>query len=174
VADTMLGEVRAERFAASRIRVHGDMHLGQVLLSGRDWVFLDFEGEPSRSPTERRLKRTAVVDLAGLIRSLDYAVHHALGIVAERGLLRPEAHEVAEVCGRVWQWRVTSELIAGYRAAVAGSGIVPDNADEFARLLEPLLVDRLLAEIRHHVVVDPERAEVSIRSLDRLLGSGRL
>ncbi len=174
VADTMLGEVRAERFAASRIRVHGDMHLGQVLLSGRDWVFLDFEGEPSRSPTERRLKRTAVVDLAGLIRSLDYAVHHALGMVADQGLLRPEAHEVADTCGRVWQWRVTSELIGGYRSAVAGSGIVPDDPAQFARLLEPMLVDRLLQEIRHHVVADPMRAEVSIRSLDRLLHSGRL
>jgi maltose alpha-D-glucosyltransferase / alpha-amylase len=174
VADTMLAEVRSARFAASRIRIHGDMHLGQVLLSGRDWVFLDFEGEPSRSPTERRLKRASVVDLAGLIRSLDYAVHHALGTVADRGMLRSEAGPVADACGLVWQWRVTSELIGGYRAAMSGSGIVPDDAEEFARLLEPLLVDRLLQEIRHHVVMDPVLAEVSIRSLDRLLQSGRL
>ncbi len=145
-----------------------------MLLSGRDWVFLDFEGEPSRSPTERRIKRSSVVDLAGLIRSLDYAVHHALGVVSERGSLRPDVHEVAAACGRVWQWRVTSELIGGYRDAVAGSGIVPDDSGEFSRLLEPLLVDRLLQEIRHHVVVDPQRAGVSIRSLDRLLASGRL
>lgn len=174
VADTMLGEVRTHRFDASRIRVHGDLHLGQVLLSGRDWVFLDFEGEPSRSPTERRIKRSSVVDLAGLIRSLDYAVHHALVVVSERGSLRPDVHEVAAACGRVWQWRVTSELIGGYRNAVAGSGIVPDDTGEFSRLLEPLLVDRLLQEIRHHVVADPQRAGVSIRSLDRLLASGRL
>ena len=58
---------------AQRIRCHGDYHLGQVLWTGKDFVIIDFEGEPSRSLGHRRLKRPAAVDLAGLIRSFHYA-----------------------------------------------------------------------------------------------------
>ena len=58
---------------AERIRCHGDFHLGQVLWTGKDFVIIDFEGEPSRSLGQRRLKRPAVVDLAGMVRSFHYA-----------------------------------------------------------------------------------------------------
>ncbi len=58
---------------AERIRCHGDYHLGQVLWTGKDFVIIDFEGEPSRSLGRRRLKRPAVVDLAGMVRSFHYA-----------------------------------------------------------------------------------------------------
>ncbi len=58
---------------AQRIRCHGDFHLGQVLWTGKDFVIIDFEGEPARSLGQRRLKRSAVVDLAGMVRSFHYA-----------------------------------------------------------------------------------------------------
>jgi maltose alpha-D-glucosyltransferase / alpha-amylase len=169
-----LASVLEPRFDAARIRVHGDLHLGQVLLSGRDWVVIDFEGDPSRPPTERRLKRTSLVDLAGLIRSFDYAVSAAVRSAAERGVLRPEDHRMVSESGRLWMWRVVAELVAAYRAALAGSGIVPDDPAEFSRLLGPLLVDELLRELRWHVTHRPDLAGVSARSLDRLLGSLRL
>ena len=167
--DELLGEVRSPRFAAQRIRIHGDLHLGQILVSGRQWVFLDFEGEPSRSPTERRIKRTALVDLAGLMRSFDYAAHHAMQALGERGLLRPGQRRAAAAWGRVWQTRVTAEMISAYRATLADSAIVPADSAEFSRLLEPLLVDRMLQEIRHHVVHDPRWAGVALASLNHLV-----
>ena len=61
------------RIEAQRIRCHGDYHLGQVLWTGKDFVIIDFEGEPTRSLGQRRLKRPAAVDLAGMIRSFHYA-----------------------------------------------------------------------------------------------------
>jgi maltose alpha-D-glucosyltransferase/alpha-amylase len=170
--DAILGDVRAPRFDAQRIRIHGDLHLGQILVQGRDWVFTDFEGEPSRSPTERRIKRTALVDVAGLLRSFDYAVAHALQVVADRGVLRTGEDTTAARWGQVWQARVSAAVLAAYRTTMDGSGIVPDDADEFVRLLRPLVVDRLLQEIRHHVIHDPHRAGIAIRTLGGMVAGG--
>ena len=85
--------VRSHRIDVSRIRVHGDYHLGQVLHAGRDFVIIDFEGEPSRSPTERRIKRSAAVDVAGMVRSFQYATAAGLRAMEERGMVRPEQRD---------------------------------------------------------------------------------
>ena len=67
------GSITTVTADAQRIRCHGDYHLGQVLWTGKDFVIIDFEGEPARSLGQRRLKRPAAVDLAGMIRSFHYA-----------------------------------------------------------------------------------------------------
>src|SRR5207244_11841507 len=61
-----------------KIRVHGDYHRGQTLRTESGFVVLDFEGEPARPIAERRRKQSALVDVAGMLRSLDYAVHATL------------------------------------------------------------------------------------------------
>ena len=67
------------KIAAKKIRIHGDYHLGQVLFTGKDFIIIDFEGEPARAMSERRLKRSPLRDVAGMIRSFHYAAFTALG-----------------------------------------------------------------------------------------------
>ena len=73
-----LGSLNRAPLTAMRIRCHGDYHFGQVLYTGKDFVIIDYEGEPARPLAERRAKHIPIVDLAGMIRSFHYAAHAAL------------------------------------------------------------------------------------------------
>src|SRR5205807_2279143 len=91
--------VMSRKIIATKIRTHGDYHLGQVLNTGKDFVILDFEGEPSRSLGERKMKRSPLCDVAGMIRSFHYAAHSAL---RKHGTLRGGDAEFVEPWAESW------------------------------------------------------------------------
>ena len=70
--------IQTQRISAVRMRCHGDYHLGQVLFTGKDFYIIDFEGEPARPLSERRLKHSPIQDVAGMLRSFYYASNNAL------------------------------------------------------------------------------------------------
>ena len=117
--------LRTRKLDAARIRVHGDLHLGQALWTGRDVVFIDFEGEPGRSIGERSIKRSPLADVAGMLRSFDYAGRVALATSAERGRTRATDAEFLE------RWRRTAT------ARHAGALLVDATARRCARARRP-------------------------------------
>src|SRR5437867_6243211 len=87
------------RIGGSRIRGHGDYHLGQVLYTGNDFVIIDFEGEPARPLTERRIKRPGLRDVASMLRSFHYAAEVARLDLAERGVTEIDSDAFRELEG---------------------------------------------------------------------------
>ncbi len=120
--DALLGALRDLRSDGKRIRVHGDLHLGHVLDTGNDVVFLDFEGDLGQPLSERRLKRPPLADLASLVRSIHFAAHWPR---MERELLAAEqgARSSMSAWSRFWfQW-MAAACIKGYRTASDGAGL---------------------------------------------------
>jgi maltokinase len=140
------------------IRNHGDYHLGQVLWTGDDWVVLDFEGEPARSLSERRQKRSPLRDVAGMLRSFAY-VASASPIL--RGIDPPPGFEE----------RAREEFMAGYLAEV-DTGLLPPSEEALERLLTVFELEKAVYELRYELDNRPEWVAIPVAGIERLLGAG--
>jgi maltose alpha-D-glucosyltransferase/alpha-amylase len=154
-----------------RIRCHGDYHLGQVLYTGNDFVIIDFEGEPARPLSERRLKRSPLRDVAGMLRSFDYAAHTALFGSAEQGAIRAADVPELEPWARFWRQWASSAFLRAYLPPVRQKGLVPVGREEFATLLRVLLLDKSVYELGYELNNRPAWARVPIRGILDLLGA---
>ena len=144
---------------ASRIRVHGDYHLGQVLHAGRDFVIIDFEGEPSRSPTERRIKRGALTDVAGIVRSFQYAAEAGLRDqqAPRAGAARPArgARGAGPGVADLGHDRASS---APTSTEADGHPFVPTDPADTHALLTAYVLDKALYEVRYDLDHRPDWA----------------
>jgi maltose alpha-D-glucosyltransferase/alpha-amylase len=160
------------RLTARRIRVHGDYHAGQVLYTGRDVVIIDFEGEPARPLSERRRKRSALVDVAGMIRSFHYAAHGLLLDPAASGSsARTLDLPALEPWVSFWYQWVAATFLRGYRQAADGAIFVPTTDDEFARLLDAFLLEKAIYEVAYELNNRPDWIRIPLRGIRELLVS---
>ena len=153
-----------------RIRVHGDLHLGQVLSTGNDFVILDFEGEPARPLTERRLKRSVLRDVAGMLRSFHYAAYSAIPEAVERGQVREEQRrELLEDAAERWVACVSGSFLRGYLDAVDGTELLPRDPEALRAALDAHLLEKACYEIQYELDHRPDFVEVPIVGVRRLL-----
>jgi maltose alpha-D-glucosyltransferase/alpha-amylase len=147
-----------------RIRIHGDLHLGQILMAQQDVVFVDFEGEPARSIDERRRKDSPWRDVAGLIRSFDYAVEAAARNMPER-----PAASVPRTERDATRWlKVAQEIFIEAYLQHAPAEIV--GGDEGRRRLLPLyLISKALYEVNYELDNRPAWVGIPLRSLIAIL-----
>ena len=151
-----------------RIRCHGDFHLGQVLFKGDDFVIIDFEGEPGRAMSERRLRRTPLRDVAGMIRSFNYAVHDVLIEQAASGL-RDRGGSNLEVWGRFWTASVSASYLRGYLDLAAPAGLVPSSPEQLELLLSVCLLEKAVYEIGYELSSRPDWLRIPLRGVIELL-----
>jgi len=160
------------QLSGMRIRCHGDYHLGQVLFTGKDFVIIDFEGEPARPLSQRRLKRSPLTDVAGMLRSFSYAADTALFNELARGTVPPERTPELEVLGRVWRSWVSATFLKEYLLTMEESPVLPGSSEERGLLLDVLLLEKALYEVNYELNNRPEWLRIPLRGvLHELAGS---
>jgi trehalose synthase-fused probable maltokinase len=155
-------DVRERLSALSRIgaggrviRTHGDYHLGQVMLTERGWVILDFEGEPARTLPERRQKRSPLRDVAGMLRSFSY-VAAAGEILGTR--VMPED----------WESRARAAFLEGYFAEV-DPALLPPGQESTEKLLSVFELEKAVYELNYEINNRPDWVGIPVQSILRLL-----
>jgi len=150
---------------AAKIRIHGDYHLGQVLYTGKDFIITDFEGEPARALSERKLKRSALRDVAGMMRSFQYAAYSALWQPA----MRKEDVPFLETWANLWYRQISSVFLQSYSKTTAGTIFIPQNSDDLQIMLEAYLLDKAVYEIGYELNNRPTWVVIPIRGIKHIL-----
>jgi len=164
-----LKSVTSQRIDCDRIRTHGDYHLGQVLFTGNDFYIIDFEGEPQRPLTQRRLKRLGLRDVAGMIRSYHYAVVMAFHQVRETGLDEDQSAELLGWAHALHRW-MSAAFLEDYLDILEGSSIIPARPDQLRLLLDAHVVEKAAYELEYEINNRPDWVEIPLRGILDTLG----
>ena len=154
--------------AALKTRHHGDYHLGQVLIAENDFIIIDFEGEPGRSLQQRRRKHSPLRDVAGMLRSFDYAMHAA---VLEMSIAQPNAWEVLQPRGVEWRECASAAFLAGYRQALEDCLAYPQETRHGRQLIDLFVLEKALYELRYEMDNRPEWVGVPLDGLYGILSA---
>jgi maltose alpha-D-glucosyltransferase/alpha-amylase len=157
------------RIRAKRIRCHGDYHLGQILYTGRDFVIIDFEGEPARTVGERRIKRSAFRDVAGMLRSFQYAAATVFVTRVVNRMVRAEEAAALEPWTRLWEQWTSSAFVRAYLETTAGAGLLPAAKDELEVLLTGDMLEKAVYELGYELNNRPDWIWIPIRGISQLV-----
>ena len=150
----------------AKTRVHGDYHLGQVLVVKDDFHILDFEGEPARSLEERRAKGSPAKDVAGMLRSFDYA---AWAATMRLGELEKESAARALPEAMAWRNAACAAFLDAYKAEMEGVPSWPADEEAAQRLMHLFLLEKALYEIRYEAANRPGWLGIPVRGLASVL-----
>jgi maltose alpha-D-glucosyltransferase/alpha-amylase len=174
-------ELNSRTIRAARIRIHGDYHLGQVLWTGKDFLIIDFEGEPLRSVGERRLKRSPMRDVAGMVRSFDYAAWS--GMLRHLELVSTQAQTAGRVAqsdrdirgARIWSAWLAREFVRVYieRLRAVRPDLVSPSLADSELVLKTWTLEKALYEVRYELNSRPDWIEIPLRAVLELLDSPR-
>jgi len=155
-------QVYSHKMDLMKIRIHGDYHLGQILFTGKDLVILDFEGEPAKRYSERRLKFSALRDVAGIIRSFNYAGYGSLFL---EGQARREDIEMLEPYAELWSHYMAGFFMEAYLEKVKGTLLIPDNKEDLKILLDVFLLSKVFYELNYELNNRPDWVLIPIKGI---------
>ena len=155
-----------KKISSMKTRFHGDYHLGQALFTGNDFIIIDFEGEPDRTISERRHKRSPVRDIAGMIRSFHYAIFNAL---LKHASVRPEDIAVLEPWTELWYCYVSGIFLESYMKTAENAVFMPGEREETGILLEVFLLEKAVYELGYELNNRPDWLVIPIRGIKQIL-----
>ncbi len=151
----------------TRMRIHGDYHLGQVLYTGKDFVIIDFDGDAAVSTQERRRKRSPLRDVAKMMRSLRYAAFHA----RLHSVVRPEDQARLEPWEQTWTDWTHAGFLRGYFERAQGQTFLPATEDALGMLLDRHIFARTLHELQDWTAGGADSIELPLADILRMLGT---
>ena len=154
---------------AMRARIHGDYHLGQVLYTGSDFVIIDFEGEPARSLAERQTKRSPLQDVAGMMRSFEYAAFAPLLGTAGSQDRYSDLQRFAP-WAEAWCGWATGRFLKAYFDTSGSAIYLPPDPDEATKLLKLHLLEKAIYELGYELNNRPNWVGIPLKGISRLLG----
>ncbi len=159
------------RTSIVRIRTHGDLHLGQVLYTGKDFIIIDFEGEPARPLTERRRKRPGLRDVAGMLRSFHYAAFGTLLEETRSGALGGRDFASMEPWAKLWQEWTSWAFLKAYLETAGESPIVPSDPAELKALLDAFVLDKAIYELGYELNNRPDWVTIPLHGIEQIVGA---
>jgi maltose alpha-D-glucosyltransferase/alpha-amylase len=151
---------------AMRTRIHGDYHLGQVLRASSDFVIIDFEGEPARPIAERRVKRSPLQDVAGMLRSFHYAAFAPL--LGENKMPVEDTREMSAWADS-WNTWVADRFMAKYFATAALGSFLPQSKEETRTILDLHLLEKAIYELGYELNNRPTWVGIPLQGIFKLL-----
>lgn len=162
--------VRTTKITASRIRCHGDYHLGQVLYTGNDFCIIDFEGEPARSIGERKLKKSPLRDVAGMLRSFHYAVFASLFSRNQRGGMSPETLKHVDSVTQFWHRWVCAIFLKAYLETAGPAAFIPRQEKQLRVMLEAFILEKAVYELGYELNNRPGWVKIPLQGISHLAG----
>ncbi len=147
---------------AQKTRYHGDFHLGQTLAVKNDFFIIDFEGEPARPLADRRLKSSPLRDVAGMIRSFDYASFTAVRQLAEA---RPAAEPIMLQLAEHWRQRAVDGFRAAYRKAMRGCPSYPTSKTQARRIVRFFTLEKAIYEVSYELANRPGWVDIPLKGV---------
>lgn len=158
-----------KKIQAVRIRVHGDFHLGQVLYTGNDFVIMDFEGEPARPLGERRLKRSPLRDVAGMLRSFHYAAYGGLFELEKVGLIKADDFDRVEPLARFWHEWVSVAFLKAYLEMNRSFPLLVQPWDELKAMLTIFILEKAVYELGYEMNNRPDWLRIPLQGIRTLI-----
>jgi maltose alpha-D-glucosyltransferase/alpha-amylase len=164
---TYFSRIYIHKFDASKIRIHGNFHLQQVMMVGDDIMIDDFDSTPDRAFSERKLRKSPLVDVATMLRSIHYAV-------AMTEVQHADNAAISTLLP-IWYETICSFFLQTYRKDINAAQIpefIPDHEDDFRIMVEVFLLERALKELMYELSYRPENVTIPMKGILNLLGIG--
>jgi len=160
-----------KKISAMKIRIHGDYHLGQVLFTGKDFVIIDFEGEPAVALSERRLKRSPLRDVTGMVRSFHYAAHAGF---LQYPFMHQQDRTFLEPWIQVWYQYISRLFLWSYLDTVQDAPFLPGKGEEFTILFDAFLLQKAVYELGYELNNRPDWVMIPIQGIRYILKASSL
>ncbi|MBC7568908.1 MAG: maltose alpha-D-glucosyltransferase [Spirosoma sp.] len=161
-----LRRIYTKKLDSTKIRIHGDLQLEKILLTGRDIAIQDFGGDPNRSYSERRLKRSPLRDVASMIRSFYYTAYE--GFLANHQV-SPDGTLRLLPYADFWAHHLSSFFVKAYLDTVQNSPIIPTDPVERQMMLDTYLLEKAISDLSYELTYHPDLVRVPVRLIKSVM-----